>query len=256
MPYVYIHGLHYMWMTLYTVLMYIYSCAVYIYTYMVYTICESFYIQYVYIYSACLIYTHMVHTIYKWLYTQYICIYSVCAMYTWSTSYINDFVYSTYVYIYSVCCKNTYKVWTVRKRHYHTQQRRVHTQLGRVCTHQNCTHQNRDFSTPESIDYTHIKDKYSHAKRALSQKAQWDVFYGVAAIVGSLKLKVSFAEYRLFYRALLQKRPIMLRSLLIVATPYINIRGVHSFETTAKIRSLFCRISSLLQGSFETTRAL
>jgi len=38
--------------------------------------------------------------------------------------------------------------------------------------------------------------------------------------VGSLKLQVSFAEYHLFYRALLQKRPIVLQSLLIVATPY------------------------------------
>ena len=32
--------------------------------------------------------------------------------------------------------------------------------------------------------------------------------------------KVSFAEYSLFYRALLQKRPVILRSLLIEATPY------------------------------------
>ena len=39
-------------------------------------------------------------------------------------------------------------------------------------------------------------------------------------VVGSLKLYVSFAEYCLFYRSLLQKRPIILRSLLIVATPY------------------------------------
>ena len=39
-------------------------------------------------------------------------------------------------------------------------------------------------------------------------------------LVGALTLWVSFAEYRLFYRALLQKRPIILRSLLIVATPY------------------------------------
>jgi len=31
---------------------------------------------------------------------------------------------------------------------------------------------------------------------------------------------VSFAEYSLFYRVLLQKRPIILRSLLIVATLY------------------------------------
>jgi len=37
--------------------------------------------------------------------------------------------------------------------------------------------------------------------------------------LGSLKLYVSFAEYHLFNRALLQKTPIILRSLLIVATP-------------------------------------
>jgi len=43
---------------------------------------------------------------------------------------------------------------------------------------------------------------------------------GWLRLVGSLKLQVSFAEYRLFYRALLQKRPVILRSLLIVATPY------------------------------------
>ena len=35
-----------------------------------------------------------------------------------------------------------------------------------------------------------------------------------AMTIGSLKLKVSFAEHSLFYRALLQKRPIILRSLL------------------------------------------
>jgi len=43
---------------------------------------------------------------------------------------------------------------------------------------------------------------------------------GWLRLVGSLKLQVSFAEYRLFYRALLQKRPMFLRSPLIVATPY------------------------------------
>jgi len=36
----------------------------------------------------------------------------------------------------------------------------------------------------------------------------------------ALKLQVSFAEYSLFYRALLHKRPTVFRSLLIVATPY------------------------------------
>jgi len=43
---------------------------------------------------------------------------------------------------------------------------------------------------------------------------------GWLRLVGSLKLQVSFAEYSLFYRAVLQKRPIILRSLQVVATPY------------------------------------
>ena len=38
--------------------------------------------------------------------------------------------------------------------------------------------------------------------------------------VGSLKLYVSFAQYRFFYRALLQKRPVIWRSLRIEASPY------------------------------------
>jgi len=44
-------------------------------------------------------------------------------------------------------------------------------------------------------------------------------YMGWIRLVGSLKFKVSFAEYSLFYRALVQKRSIILRSLLIVATP-------------------------------------
>jgi len=40
--------------------------------------------------------------------------------------------------------------------------------------------------------------------------------------LGSSTLQFSFAEYSLFYRALLQKRLIILRSLLIIATPYVS----------------------------------
>ena len=49
----------------------------------------------------------------------------------------------------------------------------------------------------------------------------WRVSFhmGWLRLVGSLKLYVSLAEYSLFYRALLQKRSIILRSVLIVATP-------------------------------------
>ena len=46
---------------------------------------------------------------------------------------------------------------------------------------------------------------------------------GWLRLVGSLKLQVSLAEYRLFYRAPLQKRHIILRSLLIVATPCLQM---------------------------------
>ena len=49
--------------------------------------------------------------------------------------------------------------------------------------------------------------------------------YGVAMISRLLKINVSFAEYSPFYRALLQKRPIFLGSLLIVATSYTEREG-------------------------------
>ena len=58
-------------------------------------------------------------------------------------------------------------------------------------------------------------------------------------LVGSLKSWGSFAEYSLFYWALLQKKPVMLRSLLIEATRYgksymhsENKVGVYTFTHT------------------------
>jgi len=47
---------------------------------------------------------------------------------------------------------------------------------------------------------------------------------GWLRLVGSLKWHVSFAEYRLFHRSLLHKRPIIWRSVLIVATPHVQCR--------------------------------
>jgi len=73
------------------------------------------------------------------------------------------------------------------------------------------------------------------------------------AIVGSLKSKVSFAEYSLFYRALLQKRPMILRSLLIVANQSRYTSARPELDATSpylKIIGLFRRKSSLLWGSF------
>ena len=49
---------------------------------------------------------------------------------------------------------------------------------------------------------------------------------GWLRLVGSLKLQVSFAKKPYKRDYVLQKRPIILRSLLIVATPYVN--AMHS----------------------------
>jgi len=51
-------------------------------------------------------------------------------------------------------------------------------------------------------------------------KHRFTTYMGWLRLVGSFKLWISFAEYSLFYRALLLKRPIISRSLLIEATPY------------------------------------
>ena len=51
-----------------------------------------------------------------------------------------------------------------------------------------------------------------------------NVDMGWLRLVGSLKWWVSFAEYHLFYRSLLQKRPIIWRSLLVAATPYVDCK--------------------------------
>jgi len=52
---------------------------------------------------------------------------------------------------------------------------------------------------------------------------------GWLRLVGSSKLWVSFAEYRVFYRALLQKRPVILRSLRVEGTRYVAFRCIIDF---------------------------
>ena len=73
--------------------------------------------------------------------------------------------------------------------------------------------------------------------------------------VGSFKIQVSFAEYHLFYRALLQKR---LCQVCFYGSACIHmcqdsakrLYGVATISRLLTIIGLFCRISSLLQGSF------
>ena len=66
---------------------------------------------------------------------------------------------------------------------------------------------------------------------------------GWLRLVGSLKSYVSVAEYRLFYRALLQKRPMFWGSLLGVYTPYDGRYGygciyTHIYLYTYSVRKL------------------
>ena len=60
-------------------------------------------------------------------------------------------------------------------------------------------------------------------------------------------------EYCLFYRALLQKRPIILRSLLIVATPYPSIEGawgqILDQKNCPKFPGEICRRWAILKGA-------
>jgi len=69
--------------------------------------------------------------------------------------------------------------------------------------------------------YTHEHTQHSYVRVYLY--IQIDM--GWLRSVGSIKLQVPFAEYRLFYRALVQKRPMILRSLLILASPYRMAAG-------------------------------
>jgi len=81
------------------------------------------------------------------------------------------------------------------------------------------------------VTVTHISlgcDGYVYIYSEISRMCCCDVHtsrcmhmnMGRLPLVGSLKLQVSFAESSHFYRALLQKRTIILRRLLIVATSY------------------------------------
>ena len=70
------------------------------------------------------------------------------------------------------------------------------------------------------------------------KKGLTDLIMGWLRLVDSLKLQVSFVEYRFFYRALCQKRPMILRSLLIEATPYVescSSAGGSSFDLQIRI---------------------
>ena len=63
---------------------------------------------------------------------------------------------------------------------------------------------------------------------------------GWLRLVGCLKIYVSLQNIGLFCRALLQKRPIFLRSQIIVATPYVGMRHAATHCNTLQHVSTHC----------------
>ena len=79
--------------------------------------------------------------------------------------------------------------------------------------------------------YMYITHKGS-CKEAVPK--DWNIQYGVATFSRIDKSIVSFAEYSLFYRALLQKRPMILPILLTKVNPYeVADMSIYVFDLLA-----------------------
>ena len=85
----------------------------------------------------------------------------------------------------------------------------------------------------------------------LTQSKTW---HGVATITSLLKIIGLSAEYLLFYRALLQKRPIILRSLLMVTIPSLDsqtsLDSQKGDTLSLSIHSLFVYMHKSLNHTF------
>ena len=105
------------------------------------------------------------------------------------------------------------------------------------------------FCPPRYQIHSHTQHIEFTAQHRSHSNAHTTYMGGWLRLVGSIKLHISFAEYRLFYRALLQKRPIILSILLTEATPYqIQDHTQHkstlqtNIITAALVQNLFnCR---------------
>ena len=102
----------------------------------------------------------------------------------------------------NICVKETYlyvKDIRTRRRDIHTRKKDIHIRK-------------RDL---------HIRKRDLHyvKETRVYMDAPLCATMGLLRLVGSLKLLVASAEYRLFYRSLLRRRPMNLRSQLVAATP-------------------------------------
>jgi len=123
-----------------------------------------------------------------------------------------------------------------------------HSRTSHMSCARTCSHAGRWISSTHTSGWMrHVTptNKSCHTFECVTSHT-WT--YWVATISRLLKMRglyckweVSYLESRLFYRALLQKRPMILRSLLIVNTSYSHLpcRQMHC-------RCISCRMSSLL----------
>ena len=112
--------------------------------------------------------------------------------------------------------------WVLRLRlgYSHTVTLRLF-EFPRLAPWHTCGRQSAGVGT-QTVEHRNLWQVVNVGSLPVQQVPQWWLIlfgqYGVATISRLLILYVSFAEYRLFYRDLLQKRPILSRSLLIEAT--------------------------------------
>ena len=132
-------------------------------------------------------------------------------MYVCACMYVHTCVHTcvhrlTYIYIYIYTCICVYITQTY-----------LHVCPPRTTHKRGSSRQQH--STPKSRGQ-HLRENHCPCHIYISLYPHLYVLsMGWLRLVGSIKLQVSFAEYCLFNRALLQKRPIMLSMLLTKATP-------------------------------------
>jgi len=122
----------------------------------------------------------------------------------------------THIHSYTHTYAHTHK-HTHTHTNTHTQHTQTHTNTHthtHIHMHIHTHSPPRAIPLPPTVSCTHT---YTYTKKRTLQLAP---FMGWLRLVGSFM--GLFAEYRLFYRALVQKRPIILGSLLTKATPYLS----------------------------------
>ena len=97
------------------------------------------------------------------------------------------------------------------------------------------------YSAKETYDFARGSYERLCCSDAFSSEPLVHSHMGWLRLVGSFKLHVSFAEYSLFYRALLHKRPINLRSLRIVGGCRSTRRCESHLQKSPTKETIFCK---------------